>query len=117
MRKRKSGRKFGREKDQRKALMKALISALILNEKIITTQARAKEMRSFAEKLITATGKKDRLTAKRYANQFLNPKLAKKLVEEIAPRYKERPGGYTRIIRLGQRQSDGAKMVIIELVK
>ena len=116
MRKRKKGRKLSRKRDQRKALLKGLASALILNEKIKCTEARAKEARVLTEKLISRAKKGD-LTSRRLLAKFLSPKLVKKLVEEIAPRYKERPGGYTHIIKLGPRKPDGAKMAIIELVK
>lgn len=116
MRKRKRGRKLSRKSDERRALVKALISALILHEKIKTTEAKAKEISGFCEKLITRAKKGD-LASRRLLAGFFFPKLAKKIVEEIGPRYRDRQGGYTRIIRLGRRPSDGAKMAIIELVK
>jgi len=116
MRKRKRGRKLSRKRDQRKALIKALISALILHERIKTTEAKAKEISGIAEKLITKSKKGD-LSSRRSLAGFFSPKLTKKMIEEIAQRYKERPGGYTRVIKLGPRKSDGAKMAIIELVK
>ena len=116
MRKRKKGKKISRNKSQRSALLKALISALILHEKIKTTLAKAKEAAGFTEKLITRAKKGD-LSSKRELARFFIPKLVKKLSDELAPRYKERQGGYTRIIRLGPRKSDGAQMAIIELVK
>lgn len=116
MRKQKRGRKLSRKKDQRKALFKALIRALILHEKIETTEAKAKEMAGIAEKLITRSKNGD-LASRRLLAAFLSAQLVKKLIEEIAPRYKERSGGYTRVIKLGPRRSDGAKMAIIELVK
>lgn len=116
MRKLKTGRKFSRTRDQRKAFLKALISALVLNGKIRTTQARAKEISGFTEKFITYSKKGD-LTSRRRLAKFFPRKVVKKLVDELGPRYKERKGGYTRIIKLGQRKSDGAEMSIIELVK
>ena len=116
MKKRKKGRKLHREKDQRKALFKQLFSALVLNEKIRTTEAKAKEMASRAEKFITRA-KMDNLASRRYLLRFFRAEVVKKLAEKIAPRYEERRGGYTRIIKLGARKSDGAKMAIIELVK
>lgn len=109
-------RKLSRKRNQRKALLKALVSALILNEKIKTTQARAKEISRVAEKFITRA-KRGNLHSRRLLARFFSPPVVKKLMEEIAPRYKERPGGYTRIVKLGPRPSDGAKMAIIELVK
>lgn len=116
MRKRKSGRKLSRKRNQRKALLKSLASTLILKEKIKTTEAKAKEVSVFAEKFITKA-KKDDLSSRRLLAKVFPPKLVKKLVEEIGPKYKDRPGGYTRIIKLGPRKSNGAKIAIIELVK
>lgn len=129
MRKRKRGRKFNRERDQRRALLNGLINSLILKEKIKTTEAKAKEISGMTEKFITIaksvypTGstitiaKKADLASIKRLNQFFNPKTAKKLVNEIAPRYTARHGGYTRIIKLGPRNSDSAKMAFIELIK
>ena len=109
-------RKFSRKRSQRKALLKNLASNLILKEKIKTTEAKAKETARFFEKFICQAKKGD-LTSRRYLANFFSQKIVKKLVEEIGPRYKERKGGYTRIVKLGPRKSDGAKMAIIELVK
>ena len=116
MKKQKKGRKFGREKSQRKALLRSLAEALFLNEKIKTTEAKAKEVSGFAEKLITRSKKGD-LAARRHLAGYFGRDLVKKLIGEIGPRYKKRKGGYTRIIRLEPRKSDGAKMAVIELVK
>lgn len=116
MRKRKKGRKLSRKRDQRQALMKSLATALILKEKIKSTQAKAKEVSVFVEHFITLAKKGD-LSSRKRLGQFFSPKVAKKLIEEIGPRYKTRKGGYTRVIKLGSRQSDGAKIAIIELVK
>jgi len=107
---------FHRKKDQRKALMKGLVRSLFIHEKIKTTEAKAKELRKLAERLISK-GKKNDLAARRYLAQYLDKTTVKKVFETIIPRYKEREGGYTRIYKLGPRQSDGAEMVIIELVK
>lgn len=115
MRHAKKGRKFGRKRDQRRAFLKSLTVNLILKGKIKTTEARAKEMRRFVERLITKT-KKGNLAGIRLAEKFLSKIVVKKLVKEIAPKYKERQGGYTRITRLGRRPSDGAEVVVIELV-
>ena len=109
-------RKLSRKRDQRKALRASLATALFLKEKIKTTEAKAKELAVFAEKQISRAKKAD-LHSRRLLVNFFSPKIVKKLVEEIAPRYKERKGGYTRIIKLGPRKSDGAKMAIIELLK
>jgi large subunit ribosomal protein L17 len=116
MRKRKKGRKLNRKKDQRSALLKSLAAALILKEKIRTTEAKAKEISSFVEKKITKA-KAGNLASRRFLARFFTDKVVKKLVDELAPRFKERKGGYTRIIKLGQRKADAARMAIIELVK
>jgi large subunit ribosomal protein L17 len=116
MRKRKKGRKFGRKRDQRKSLLKSLLREFFLREKITTTKAKAKEIATLAQKLITLA-KEDSLHTKRLLARKFSKDIVKKLVKEIGPRYKERKGGYTRIIKLGQRKSNGAEMAIIELVK
>jgi large subunit ribosomal protein L17 len=116
MRKRKKGRKLNRKSSQRKALMVSLASSLISKEKIKTTQAKAKEVSSFVEKQITRA-KTGSLHSRRLSAGLFTPRIVKKLFDEIAPRYKERKGGYTRIMKLGQRKINGAKMAIIELVK
>ena len=97
-------------------MFKSLIRSFVLHEKIKTTEAKAKEISSLSEKIITKAKKGD-LASRRLLSGFFCPKSLKKMMDEIAPRYKERKGGYTRIIRLGPRRSDGAKMAIIELVK
>ncbi len=109
------GRKLSREKDQRKALMRSLARSLILKKRIKTTKAKAKEVSVFAEKAITKAKKGD-LHAQRMLLKSFSPIVVNKLIKEIGPNYKERPGGYTRIIKLGQRKSDASEMVIIELV-
>lgn len=109
------GRKFGREKDQRKAFLKSLAVNLIMKGKIKTTEARAKEMRGLLDRLITKTKKGD-LVGVRYAEKSLPKAAAAKLFKEVAPKYKDRAGGYSRIVKLGSRGSDGAPMVFIELI-
>lgn len=116
MKKQKKGKKFSLKRDQRKALLRSLITALILKEKIKTTIVKAKEISGKVQKLITRAKKGD-LASIKLLNNFLAKKVVKKLVTEIAPKYKERKGGYARIIKLGARKSDGAKMAIIELIK
>ncbi|MFH1656333.1 MAG: 50S ribosomal protein L17 [Candidatus Nealsonbacteria bacterium] len=116
MKKKVKGRKFGREKDQRKALLKSLARSIFLNEKIKTTEAKAKEVSGFVEKLITRSIKGDLATI-RYLSGLFDKELVKKIVNEIGPRYKNRPGGYTRIIKVEPRKTDGSKMAIIEFVK
>lgn len=115
MRKRKKGRKLSRKSDQRRALKKSLARSLFLRGRIETTEAKAKELRPFAEKLVTRAKKGD-VSAHRYFTRYFDERTVKKLVNELGPRYKERPGGYTRIIKLGPRQGDGAEMAVIELV-
>jgi large subunit ribosomal protein L17 len=116
MRKRKKGRKLSRKRNQRKALLKALANALFLKEKIKTTEAKARELSFFAEKQITKAKISD-IASRRLLARYFSPQIVKKLVNEIASRYKDRKGGYTRIVKLGPRRSDGARMAIIELVK
>ncbi len=116
MRKLKKGRKFSRPAAQRKALFKGLARNFYLKEKIKTTESKAKELKIFVEKYITRAKKKD-LAAQRYLLRFFSKDIVRKLIKDIAPRYKKRPGGYTRIFKLGPRKSDGVKMAIIELVK
>jgi large subunit ribosomal protein L17 len=116
MRKRKKGRKFGRKRDQRRALLKNLMEELFLKEKIKTTLAKAKETAPLAEKEIERA-KNGSLAARRLLARKFSKSVVAKLVNEIANRYKERKGGYTRIIKLGVRKSDGAKMAFLELVK
>ena len=116
MKKRKAGRKFHRTTGQRKALLKGLARALILKGRIETSEAKAKELSSFIDKQITKAKKGD-LAARRELLKIFSNTTVKKLIEEIAPSYKSRAGGYTRIIKKGPRASDGAKIAIIEFVK
>ncbi|MBI2063030.1 MAG: 50S ribosomal protein L17 [Candidatus Yanofskybacteria bacterium] len=111
----KKNRKFGRETKQRKALLRDLTLALITNKKITTTQAKAKSLRPFIEKLITK-GKANNLAAFKTIASQVGTLVAKKLTQEIGPGFAERSGGYTRIRNLPPRLSDGSKMAIIELV-
>ncbi|PKB59455.1 MAG: 50S ribosomal protein L17 [SAR202 cluster bacterium Casp-Chloro-G2] len=111
-----AGRKLSRYRDQRTALLRGLVVELITHERITTTLAKAKETRVMAEKLITH-GKKGNLNHRRLAMaQVPNSKVVKKVFDDVAVRYAERPGGYTRIMKLGPRTGDSALMAIIELV-
>ena len=112
-----SGRKLNRTAPHRKMLMRNLVTALFEHERIETTVHKAKETRSLAERMITFAKRGD-LHARRMAARKVNkPHVLQKLFEEIGPRYAERPGGYTRILRLsGARKGDGAEMAILELV-
>ncbi|XOB40444.1 MAG: 50S ribosomal protein L17 [Candidatus Nealsonbacteria bacterium] len=116
MKKRKKGRKLSRKSNQRRALLNSLARELFLREKIKTTEAKAKEVSGFAEKQITKA-KIGNLSSRRLLARRFSPEVVKKMIDEIAPRYKDRKGGYTRIIKMGPRRSDGARMAIIELVK
>ena len=109
-------RKLGRPTAHRKSMLRNLVTDLFREERIQTTDMRAKEVRREAEKLITVAKKGD-LAAKRQIISYLfDETVAKKLVDEIAPRYADRNGGYTRILKLGPRQGDAAESVFIELV-
>lgn len=109
-------RKLGRPTDHRRAMLRAMVTFLIEKGKIETTVSRAKEVRSVAEKMIT-TAKDDSLHSKRQVFSFITKEeVAHKLFDEIAPKYKERNGGYCRIIRTGPRRGDAAEMAIIELI-
>ena len=117
MRHRVSGRKFDRSGDERRALLRGLVGDLMRHERLKTTEAKAKEVRPLAEKMITL-GKDGTVHARRQAFAYINDKdVVKKLFEEIAPRFTTRPGGYTRIIKLGPRLGDGAQMAQLELVE
>jgi large subunit ribosomal protein L17 len=109
-------RKLGLPSDQRLAMFRNMTASLIESGRIQTTDTRAKELRKFTEKMITL-GKRGDLHARRQALAFIYDKnVVSKLFEEVAPKYQERNGGYTRIMKLGPRRGDGAEMVIIELV-
>ena len=116
MYKRIKGKKFGRETDQRRAFMRSLAANLILHEKIKTTKVRAKEAGKAVEKLITVA-KSNNLAAIRSLAGVLPTVAAQKLVKDIAPRFASRNGGYTRVIKLGQRLKDGSQIAIVEFVQ
>jgi large subunit ribosomal protein L17 len=116
LRHRKAGRKLGRDSAQRKALYANLASALIEHGRIKTTEAKAKEVRPIVEEMITL-GKRGDVAAHRHAVAFLRSKaIAHTLFADVAPRFADRPGGYTRIVKIGPRQGDAARMVYLELV-
>lgn len=117
MRHNKTGRKLGRNSSHRKAMMRNMVTSLLDHEKITTTDARAKELRIVTEKMITL-GKRGTLHARRQAHQVVMDKtVVAKLFERLAPRYAERSGGYTRIVKLGYRKGDNASLSQIELVE
>jgi len=116
MRHRKSGRKLNRSSEQRRALFRSLVGAVLWNGKMVTTEAKAKTIQPQVEQLITLA-KEDSPARRRLAMTKLpSLRVVEKLFGEIGPTYKERPGGYTRIVRIGPRQGDAAMMVQIELV-
>jgi large subunit ribosomal protein L17 len=112
-----AGRRLGRSSGHRQALYRNLVTDLLRYEKITTTEAKAKEVRGLAERMITL-GKKSGLHAYRQALSFItDTKVTAKVFSELGPRYKERPGGYIRIVKLEPRPGDGAPMVQLELVR
>lgn len=131
MRKRIKAKKLSRSRDQRKALRKSLMSEFFLHGKIKTTEAKAKEIQPLIEKFITKAksvnysktdeDNKDKanggVSQRRLLGKLFSSEIVKKIIEEIAPQFKNRNGGYTRIIKIGARKSDSAKIAIIELVK
>ena len=111
------GRKLGRPTDHRLALFRNLVTDLLRHEKIITTEAKAKEVRGLAERVITM-GKRGDLPARRRAMGFVyDKKVVEKVFDELGPRYASRPGGYSRMVKLGPRLGDGARMAQLELVE
>jgi large subunit ribosomal protein L17 len=116
MRHARAGKKLGRDSAHRKALYANLASALIEHGRIRTTEAKAKAVKPIAEKMITL-GRRGDISARRQAISFLRSKdIVHKLFAEVAPRFADRPGGYSRIVKLGPRQGDAAEMVYLELV-
>jgi large subunit ribosomal protein L17 len=116
MKHQRAGRKLGRDAAHRKALYANLVCALIENGRIRTTEAKAKEVRPIVEQMITL-GKRGDVAAHRQAVAFLRSKsAAHALFEDIAPRFADRPGGYTRVVKIGPRQGDAAPMAYLELV-
>jgi len=111
-------RKLGRDNKHRRSMLANLTKDVIMNERITTTETRAKEVRKFVDKMITY-GKNGSLVSRRKALAFLQNDTAavKKVFDELAPRYKDRNGGYTRILKLSERRGDDALEVILELVK
>ncbi len=116
MRHRKGLKKLGRSSSHRQAMLRNMVTSLLDHERIQTTDAKAKELRRVAERMITL-GKRGDLHARRQALSFIRSKeVTGKVFDELADRYRERPGGYTRVMKLGQRNGDAAPMSIIELL-
>ena len=116
MRHRKKGRKLGRKSSNRKALLINLASQLVIHKRIKTTDAKAKELRSFIEPLITIAKKNDLHSRRMVIKKLPHKNIVRSLFNDIGPKYSERPGGYTRIIKLGYRDNDRAPVSIIEFV-
>ncbi len=110
-------RRLGLRSDHRRSVLRNSVTSLLDKEKIVTTETRAKEIKRLADKMITL-GKKGDLHARRQAMSYLTSEaVVYKLFNDLAPRYEERQGGYTRIIKMGNRRGDGAPMAVIELVE
>ena len=116
MRHQKAGRKFGRNSAQRRAMLRQLAISMILHERITTTEAKAKEMRSIVEKLVTIARQDTPAHRKLIMSKIDHDLATAKLFEVIAPRFESTPGGYTRIARLGTRRGDAAPLALIEFV-
>jgi len=124
MRHKKAGKRLSRSKDQRRALRRTMVNQLFTHERIRTTKAKAQAIRGQAERLITlakrgnAAGDEKMVHARRLAAARMDsPELVQKLFDDIAPRYEDRAGGYTRMLKLGPRYGDSAEMVILELIE
>lgn len=111
------GRRLGRDKDHRQALFRNLATELFRHERITTTEAKAKTLRPIAEKLMTLAKRGDLHARRQAARQLHDPAVLQKLFDELAPRFEDRNGGYTRIYKLGPRKGDAAPMALIELVE
>lgn len=116
MRHHNANRKFGRKRNVRRALMVSLARELFVHGKIVTTDAKARELRPYAEKLITSAKEGGSVANRKLAGKMQNNPIVSKLVTIVAPKYKDRTGGYTRIIKMERRMSDGSKMATIELI-
>ncbi|MBI4097159.1 MAG: 50S ribosomal protein L17 [Candidatus Levybacteria bacterium] len=111
------GRKFKRDTNERKALFKGLASSLVLKERITTTEEKAKAIKGHVEKLVTKAKRTDLRHAQSLLEPYLTLEAVEKVLHDIAPRFTNRPGGYTRIMRVGRRFNDNAQMVFIEWVE
>ena len=109
-------RKLGRTSDHRKAMLRGMVTYLIENGQIETTVTRAKEVKAMAEKMITIAKSSDLHSKRQVYSYITKESVAKKLIEEVAPKYADRNGGYTRVIKTGPRRGDAAEMCIIELI-
>jgi len=117
MRHRHKGRQLSRTRTHRRAMLRNMVTSLILHERIQTTEAKAKELRPFAERLITLAKKGDMHSRRVAGRQIADREALAKLFDKIGPRFEGRPGGYTRILKLGARKGDGAELALIELTE
>lgn len=117
MRHRKKGRNLSRTASHKKATMRNMATALFRHERIETTEAKAKELRPYAERLITLARRGDLHARRQAARRIQDREVLSKLFDDIAPRFEGRPGGYTRVLKLGHRKGDAAEMALIELVE
>jgi large subunit ribosomal protein L17 len=109
-------RKFGRDSSARKALFRSILTSFFAHERIETTEAKAKEMSGLADQMITLAKRGDLHARRQVLSFIMDEEVTKKLFDTIAPKYKERQGGYTRVLKLGPRRGDAAPMAILELV-
>lgn len=116
MRHRNTTKTFGRKKAPREAMMRNLADSLIVHGKIETTLAKAKALRSFVEPLVTKAGENTLAKRRELIKVLYTDAAVNKLMSDLGPKFKERPGGYTRITKIGQRKNDGAEMAVIEFV-
>lgn len=116
MRHRSKGRQLGRTKAHRRAMLRNMATSLFLHEKVETTEAKAKELRPYAERLITLARRGDLHARRQVERHIKDRKVAGRLFSEIGPRFASRPGGYTRILKIGHRVGDGAEVARIELL-
>lgn len=117
MRHRKKGRELSRTRTHRRAMLRNMVTSLIIHERIRTTEAKAKELRPYAERLITLAKKGDMHSRRVAGRQIADREALRKLFDQIGPRFEARPGGYTRILKLGARKGDGAELALIELTE
>lgn len=117
MRHRKKGRGLGRTTEHRRAMLRNMATSLFLHGRVETTTEKAKELRRYAEPIITKAKRGDMHARRLVARDIQNPEAVHKLFAEIGPKYAERPGGYTRVLHLGHRSGDAAEMSILELVE
>lgn len=117
MRHRKKGRQLSRTRSHKKAMLRNMATSLFRHERIRTTEAKAKELRPFAERLISLARRDDLHARRRARRHIADREVLQKLFDEIGPRFRNRPGGYTRVLKLGARKGDGAELALIELTE